>query len=78
MSASTNARMSMGHVSDVSEEIATIKTHWGEQAQLAFAENSFEFMALNATLETAELNIQSLESSGFIFLLQLHGNFTVP
>ena len=50
---STDARMSMGHVYDVPKEIATIQTHWGEQTQLAFAGNSFEFMPLKATPETA-------------------------
>ncbi|MEG0653016.1 MAG: hypothetical protein RSE18_15390 [Acinetobacter sp.] len=56
MGTSTNARMSMGHVYDVPKEIATIKTHWGEQMQFGIKGSSFEFMALNATLEIAELN----------------------
>ena len=45
--------MSMGHVYAVPEEIETIQTDWGEQTQLAFAGNTFEFMPLKATPETA-------------------------
>ena len=45
--------MSMGHVYDVPKEIATIQTDWGGQTQLAFAGNTFEFMPLKATPETA-------------------------
>lgn len=61
---STNAHMSMGHVYAVPEEIATIQTHWGEQTQLAFAGNSFEFMPLKATPETAATFGMTLVKAG--------------
>ena len=38
--------MSMGHEYAVPEEIETIQTDWGEQTQLVFAENTFEFEAM--------------------------------
>ena len=62
--ASTNVRMSMGHVYAVPEEIATIQTHWGEQTQLAFAGNTFEFMPLKATPETAAAFGMTLVKAG--------------
>ena len=61
---STNARMSRGHVYSVPEEIATIQTHWGEQTQLAFAGNFFEFMPLKATPETAAAFGMTLVKAG--------------
>jgi len=56
--------MSMGHVYDVPKEIATIQTHWGEQTQLAFAGNTFEFMPLKATPETAAAFGMTLVKAG--------------
>jgi len=61
---STNAHMSRGHVYDVPKEIATIQTHWGEQTQLAFAGNTFEFMPLKATPETAAAFGMTLVKAG--------------
>ena len=56
--------MSMGHEYAVPEEIETIQTHWGEQTQLAFAGNSFEFMPLKATPETAAAFGMTLVKAG--------------
>jgi hypothetical protein len=61
---SINAHMSMGHVYDVPKEIATIQTDWGEQTQLAFAGNTFEFMPLKATPETAAAFGMTLVKAG--------------
>jgi len=61
---STNASMSMGHVYAVPEEIETIQTDWGEQTQLAFAGNTFEFMPLKATPETAAAFGMTLVKAG--------------
>jgi hypothetical protein len=44
--------------------IATIQTDWGEQTQLAFAGNTFEFMPLKATPETAAAFGMTLVKAG--------------
>ena len=56
--------MSMGHEYAVPEEIETIQTDWGEQTQLVFAGNTFEFMPLKATPETAAAFGMTLVKAG--------------
>lgn len=49
----TNAKMTMGNVYAVPSEISTKITNWGEQTELEFEGQHFEFMPLMASKENA-------------------------
>lgn len=60
----TSAHISMGNVYEVPSEIATRCTVWGEQIELQFVGQHFEFMPLIATKETAAAFGMTLVKAG--------------
>ena len=68
----TNAKMTMGNPYAVPSEISTITTDWGEQTELDFEEQHFEFMPLVATKETAAAFGITLVHAGEA--IQIHSN----
>ncbi|MCL6238078.1 MULTISPECIES: hypothetical protein [Acinetobacter] len=68
----TNAKMTMGNPYDVPSEISTKITNWGEQTELEFEGQHFEFMPLVATKETAAAFGITLVHAGEA--IQIHSN----
>ena len=68
----TNAKMTMGNGYVVPSEISTKITNWGEQTELDFEGQHFEFMPLVATKETAAAFGITLVHAGEA--IQIHSN----
>ncbi|WP_180080702.1 MULTISPECIES: hypothetical protein [unclassified Acinetobacter] len=68
----TNAKMTMGSPYDVPSEISTKITNWGEQTELEFEGQHFEFMPLVASKETAAAFGITLVQAGEA--IQIHSN----
>ncbi|MGN0935014.1 hypothetical protein [Acinetobacter amyesii] len=68
----TNAKMTMGNAYEVPSEISTKITNWGEQTELDFEGQHFEFMPLVATKETAAAFGITLIHAGEA--IQIHSN----
>lgn len=68
----TNAKMTMGNGYEVPSEISTKITNWGEQTELDFEGQHFEFMPWVATEETAAAFGITLVHAGEA--IQIHSN----
>ncbi|OTG80458.1 hypothetical protein B9T33_08485 [Acinetobacter sp. ANC 5054] len=68
----TNAKVMMGNAYEVPSEISTKYTKWGEQTELEFEGQYFEFMPLVATKETAAAFGITLVQTGEA--IQIHSN----
>ena len=68
----TNAKMTMGNHYAVPSEISTKITNWGEQTELEFEGQHFEFMPLVASKETAAAFGITLVQAGEA--IQIHSN----